>query len=263
MLFSPDGRKLVGTRVATSLIDSFTVGRGGLPTAAPGSPFAAQGLGLFGSEFRPTNAAQLYVTNAHDGANAGTVSAFAVGADGTLTTIAASPFPDEQTAPCWVEISHDGQYLFAVNTASGSISSYSIATGGSLTLLRNTSVNAAATPEDARLSPDGTTSGSSTPQPTPSAVLPSPVADSPNCRPRPRPLRSGPHPPASLSPAIHRQGSPTIVARIVHEAAAAPWSGPLSCPVEGNVCRPEWATAQRCSWRRTAWVIGDLDPDDR
>jgi sugar lactone lactonase YvrE len=157
VLFSPDGRKLVGTRVATSLIDSFTVGRGGLLTAAAGSPSAAQGLGPFGSEFRPTNAAQLYVTNAHDGANAGTVSAFAVGADGALAAIAASPFPDEQTAPCWVEISHDGQYLFAVNTASGSISSYSIATGGSLTLLRSTSVNAAATPEDARLSPDGTT----------------------------------------------------------------------------------------------------------
>ena len=157
VLFSPDGRKLVGTRVATSLIDSFTVGRGGLLTAAAGSPFAAQGMGPFGSEFRPTNAAQLYVTNAHDGANAGTVSAFAVGADGALTTIAASPFPDEQTAPCWVEISHDGRYLFAVNTASGSISSYSIAAGGSLTLLRSTSVNAAATPEDARLSPDGTT----------------------------------------------------------------------------------------------------------
>ena len=157
VLFSPDGRKLVGTRVATSLIDSFTVDRGGLLTAAPGSPFAAQGMGPFGSEFRPTNAAQLYVTNAHDGANAGTVSAFALGADGALTAIAASPFPDEQTAPCWVEISHDGQYLFAVNTASGSISSSSIATGGSLTLLSSTAVNGAAAPEDARLSPDGST----------------------------------------------------------------------------------------------------------
>ena len=93
MLFSPDGRKLVGTRVATSLIDSFTVGRGGLPTAAPGSPLAAQGLGPFGSEFRPTNAAQLYVTSAHNGANAGPVSAFAVGADGALTTIAGLTVP--------------------------------------------------------------------------------------------------------------------------------------------------------------------------
>jgi 6-phosphogluconolactonase len=158
VLFSPDGRKLVGTRVATSLIDSFTVDRDGRLTGAPGSPFAAQGLGPFGSEFRPTNAAQLYVSNAHNvGPGTGTVSAFAVGSDGALTSIGASPFPNNQTAPCWVEISRDGRYLFAVNTASGSISSYSIEAGGSLRLLENTPVRAAGNPEDARLSPDGTT----------------------------------------------------------------------------------------------------------
>jgi 6-phosphogluconolactonase (cycloisomerase 2 family) len=158
VLFSPDGSKLVGTRVATSLIDSFTVGADGLLTAAAGSPFAAQGLGPFGSEFRPTNAAQLYVSNAHNGPNAGTVSAFTDSTDSTLTAIAGSPFPDFQSAPCWVEISHDGQYLFAVNTGSLSISSYSIASGGSLTLFQSTPVNApTAEPEDARISPDGAT----------------------------------------------------------------------------------------------------------
>jgi 6-phosphogluconolactonase len=157
VLLSPDGRKLVGTRVATSLIDSFTVDRRGRLTAAPGSPFAAQRVGPFGSKFRPTNASQLYVSNAHDGANAGSVSAFAVAASGALTPIGASPFPNNQTAPCWVEISQNGKFLFAVNTASGSISSYSIATGGSLTLLQNTPIKAAGTPEDARLSPDGRT----------------------------------------------------------------------------------------------------------
>ena len=30
-------------------------------------------------------------------------------------------------APCWVEITHDGQFLFTVNTASGTISAYQIA----------------------------------------------------------------------------------------------------------------------------------------
>ena len=38
VLFSGDGGKLVGTRVNTSLIDSFTVGADGLLTAAAGSP---------------------------------------------------------------------------------------------------------------------------------------------------------------------------------------------------------------------------------
>ena len=158
VLFSPDGSKLVGTRVGTSLIDSFTVSGNGLLTVAPGSPLTAQGLGPFGSEFRPTNGAQLFVSNAHNvGAGTGTVSAFAVGPDATLTSIGASPFADNQTAPCWVEISHDGQFLFTVNTGTGSISSYSIATGGSLSVLQSTPVSAAVSPEDARLSPDGTT----------------------------------------------------------------------------------------------------------
>jgi 6-phosphogluconolactonase (cycloisomerase 2 family) len=159
VLFNGDGSKLVGARVATSLIDSFTVGNDGLLTAAPASPFPAQGLGPFGSEFGPANPNQLFVSNAHNGAGAGTVSAFSDAADGTLTSIGTSPFADNQSAPCWVEISHDGQYLFTVNTASKTISSYTIANDGSLTLLQSTPALTApsATPEDARLSPDGST----------------------------------------------------------------------------------------------------------
>ena len=108
VLFNSDGTRLVGTRVGTSQIDSFSVGTDGLLTAAASSPFTAQGLGPFGSEFRPTDPTQLFVSNAHDGAGSGTVSAFSDATDGTLTSIGASPYPDIQTAPCWVEISHDG-----------------------------------------------------------------------------------------------------------------------------------------------------------
>ena len=83
VLFSGDGSHLVGVRVVTSLIDSFTVGDDGRLTAAPKSPFAAQGPGPFGSEFRPTNPNQLYVSNAHGGTNNGSVSAFTVAGNGT------------------------------------------------------------------------------------------------------------------------------------------------------------------------------------
>src|SRR5947207_6683490 len=134
VLFNSDGSKLVGTRVGTSLIDSFIVGTDGRLTAAPGSPVVAQGQGPFGSEFRPTDPTQLFVSNAHGGPGNGTVSAFSDGSDGTLTSIASSPFPDFQAAPCWVEISHDGQFLFTVNTASNSISRYAIAADGSPSL---------------------------------------------------------------------------------------------------------------------------------
>ena len=163
VLFNGDGTKLVGTRVATSMIDSFTVGSGGLLTAAPHSAFPAQAAGPFGSEFSPTNPTQLFVSNAHAGPGAGSVSAFTDALDGTLTPIGDSPFADNQTAPCWVEISHDGRYLFTVNTAVSTISRYSIATDGSLTLLTPSTtlgdpfLPTTDTPEDARLSPDGST----------------------------------------------------------------------------------------------------------
>jgi 6-phosphogluconolactonase len=160
VLFNQNGTKLVGTEVGPSVIDSFTVGRNGLLTAAPDSPLAAQGLGPFGSEFRPTNPNQLFVSNAHNvGAGTGTVSAFNDAQNGTLSPIGSSPFADLQTAPCWVEISPNGQFLFTVNTGSGEISRYSIARDGTLTLLGSTPVGATGGvgAVDARLSPDGRT----------------------------------------------------------------------------------------------------------
>jgi 6-phosphogluconolactonase len=142
VLFNSTGTKLIGTRVASSQIDSFTVRFDGRLTAAPGSPFPAQGVGSFGSQFRPASPDQLFVSNAHNGAGLGTVSAFADSRTGSLTPIGNSPFADQQTAPCWVIISPDGQHLFAVNTGSGSISRYAIAAGGELTLLGSTAVSA-------------------------------------------------------------------------------------------------------------------------
>jgi len=157
VLFNSTGTRLIGTRVGTSQIDSFTVGFDGRLTAAPGSPFTAQGLGPFGSQFRPANPGQLFVTNAHNGTGLGTVSAFADSPDGSLTPIGNSPFADQQTAPCWTVISPGGQYLFAVNTGSGTISRYAIAPGGELTLLGSTTVSATAGvgAVDPGLAPDG------------------------------------------------------------------------------------------------------------
>jgi 6-phosphogluconolactonase (cycloisomerase 2 family) len=142
VLFNGDGRHLAGTRVDTSTlpseIDSFWVDDDGYLHAAPGSPFAAQSVGPFGSGFRPTNPNQLFVSNAHAGANAGTVSAYDVAANGVLNSITGSPFADHQTAPCWVDITPNGKYLFAVNTGTPSISSFGIGNDGTLSLVGNT-----------------------------------------------------------------------------------------------------------------------------
>ena len=159
VLINSRATKLVGTRVGTSQIDSFTIDwRGGLHAAA-GSPFAAQGLGPFGSEFSPVDPDQVFVSNAHGGAGAGTVSAFNDDSQGVLSSIGDSPFPNGQTAPCWVEISRDGRHLFAVNTATPSVSSYRIRRNGTLRLIENTGFDGAnaakLAPFDARLSPQG------------------------------------------------------------------------------------------------------------
>jgi 6-phosphogluconolactonase len=157
VLFNATGTKVAGTRVGTSLIDSFAVRPNGRLEAAPGSPYTAQGPGPFGSEFRPTKPWQLFVSNAHGGSGNGTVSAYRVAADGTLSSVGGSPFPDQQTAPCWVEITHNGRILFAVNTGTPSISSYRIGAGGALHLLASTAFNGSTSlaPFDARLSPGG------------------------------------------------------------------------------------------------------------
>lgn len=158
VLFNSTGTKLVGTEVASSLIDSFRVDPLGYLHAAPGSPFAGQGLGAFGSEFRPTNPDQLFVSNPHNvGNDVGTVSAFDVADNGTLSSIGASPFADLQNAPCWVAITPDGQFLFAINTGSGTASRYSIDHSGRLTLLGSSPVNdqGGVGGTDATVSPDG------------------------------------------------------------------------------------------------------------
>jgi 6-phosphogluconolactonase (cycloisomerase 2 family) len=167
VLFSGDGTRVAGTRIATSLIDSFTVGGDGRLTPAAGSPYDAQafsppqGFGQLGSEFNPTDPSELFVSDAHvasgGAAFPGLVSSFTDAADGTLTPVGA-PVANDGGAACWIEISHDGKFLFVVNTASASISSYSIGTGGTLSFLQSTGpgqIGGGA--EDARLSPDGST----------------------------------------------------------------------------------------------------------
>jgi 6-phosphogluconolactonase len=155
VFFNSIGDRVIGTRTGTSEIDSFVVLPDGRLLAAPGSPFTGQGLGQLGAEFSPTNPSQLFVSNAHNGALLGTVSAYRDRVLGRLTSIGSSPYADGQTAPCWVEISHDGRYLFTVNTGSDNISSYSINPDGSLALIGSFTITGGGADIDARLSPDG------------------------------------------------------------------------------------------------------------
>jgi 6-phosphogluconolactonase len=164
VLFNSTGTNLIGVEVGTTdantfRLDSFVVDEDGRIAPAAGSPFPAQAAGPFGSEFSPVAPHHLYVSNAHAGAGNGSVSAFNVTRGGTLSSIGSSPFPDGQTAPCWVEISHDGAYLWTVNTASTTISTYRILADGSLSYVTSAGFKSGVgiRPFDARLAPDGGT----------------------------------------------------------------------------------------------------------
>ena len=56
--------------------------------------------------------------------------------DGILNTISGS-VPDSQTAPCWIAITPDGRFAYAVNTGSAVISGYQVRSNGELSLLGN------------------------------------------------------------------------------------------------------------------------------
>ena len=161
VLFNSDGTILIGVEVGPdkgpSAIDSFTVSQDGKLTPAPSSPNAGQAIGPFGSEFSPKNPNLLYVTNAHDGPNKGSVSGYTVAKDGSLTPLSGSPFVNGQTGTCWIAISSDGKYVYAVNTAIPTISSFKVEQGGALKLLGNTlfKLPTGLRPFDIRLSPDG------------------------------------------------------------------------------------------------------------
>jgi 6-phosphogluconolactonase (cycloisomerase 2 family) len=45
--------------------------------------------------------------------------------------------PDSQTAPCWIAITPDGRFAYAVNTGSAVISGYQVRSNGELSLLGN------------------------------------------------------------------------------------------------------------------------------
>ncbi|MGH2516187.1 MAG: beta-propeller fold lactonase family protein, partial [Ktedonobacterales bacterium] len=157
VLFNGNGTRLAGTRVNTSLVDSFVVGDDGQLSAASGSPYPAPVAGPFGSAFRPGHPNQLFVSLAHGGAGNGAIEAYDDARDGSLTPIGASPYADLQTAPCWVDITPNGRYLFALNTGSGSFSSFAIGEGGTLTLIGSTALRGGSALKsfDIRVSPDG------------------------------------------------------------------------------------------------------------
>ena len=128
--FAQDGAVLVVTEKVTNKIISYTVNSGGTPgmmhkiTAANATPFG----------FAVGKKGMLYVSEAAGGApGASTVSLYHVGTDGMISLIK-GPVAAGQTAACWVVLTNNEKYVYATNTGSNNLSSFT-ASAGMLSLL--------------------------------------------------------------------------------------------------------------------------------
>src|SRR5260370_11641659 len=130
--FSPDGRFLLLTEKITNNIDVFSVRSDGAlsqPTITP-DPIP----GVFDVVFSPDGAALIVQTGAAGSQNASSVSSYLVQADGTLLSVTGS-VPTQGTFACWIALTPNGQFAFASNTLSSSISGFAICGSGTLTAL--------------------------------------------------------------------------------------------------------------------------------
>src|SRR5688500_5914835 len=111
--FSPNGRHLVVTEKATSMIVTYQVGRFGYANGPNAQPSAGQTPFGFAFDRR----GRLIVSEAFGGApDASALSSYSLGGNGTITPITASAETTE-TAACWVVVTKDGRYTYTTNTA--------------------------------------------------------------------------------------------------------------------------------------------------
>lgn len=159
--FSPDGRVLLVTHKVTNvlvppgmIIDAFTVGTDGLPSAAP-IPNASVGIRPFALTFA-ANGRALVVEAFNAAMGRSAVSSYDVSSAGAMTPVSRS-IPNGQTDACWIVVTPDQRFVFTANFGSGTLSSYSLAASGTLTLLNGQAASLGATsqPVDLSLSPDG------------------------------------------------------------------------------------------------------------
>ena len=142
--FTADGRFLiVAERLSRAagqaapdegVIDVFPVNADG--TLGAPQVFDATGRGPFG--FTPTRDGLLLVSEQNGGPGnpgGGAAAAYRVGATGALTATSPSVL-NGGTDTCWLVVSDDGRYAYAVSFFTGGrISTYQVGTDGSLTLL--------------------------------------------------------------------------------------------------------------------------------
>ncbi len=148
--FNPTGQVLVVTEKASNSIDTFTVDANGVASAA--IPHASDGATPFGFAF--DNKGDLLVSEVGGGpGGTSALSSYAVGADGSLTTISAS-VPDFEFAACWVVTTNNGKLAFTSNAhpPSNDLSAFAVGAGSQLTLAQEVAAKPGNGPTDLALS---------------------------------------------------------------------------------------------------------------
>jgi len=121
--FTPDGSSLIVTDRATDALLELPVA-GGKPVRHPSS-----GATPYGFDF--TRDGTLVVTEAFGGTvGAAAASSYASGLRPVSRSVA-----NTRSEVCWAAVTKDGRYVFVTNFGDGSISSYAIASDGSLELV--------------------------------------------------------------------------------------------------------------------------------
>ena len=130
--FSADGDQLIVTEKKTGRVLIYPVeddGRLGTPatlTSPAPTPFG----------FAVGRRDQFFVSEAAGGqAGKSSVSSWQLNDDGTASLITTSAKAPGQSAACWVVVARNGRYAYISNTASGTLTGFSIARSGTLTLL--------------------------------------------------------------------------------------------------------------------------------
>lgn len=134
--FSPDGSALVVTEKDTNLIDTYHVLASGLTMGPTSNP--SNGATPFGFTWARDGALVVSEAGGGSGGTSAASSYQLSEATGSLVTVSGS-VGDTQMAACWAVATNDGRFVYLANTASGTLSSYSVGHGGQLTLLNATS----------------------------------------------------------------------------------------------------------------------------
>ncbi|HET9837172.1 MAG TPA: MBG domain-containing protein [Candidatus Angelobacter sp.] len=114
-------------------VSVFGINADGSLTAVAGSPFAKTGTAtLAGLDFSSTSG---LLFGAEASATSSLADAFTVGANGALSAVTGSPFSIGAINSNVVLVSPNDAFLFASNSGSSSVSSFSVAAGGGLTSL--------------------------------------------------------------------------------------------------------------------------------